>query len=160
MTTSKKPRKKYRPKGVIRDPIHYAVTSVKPLALCGSHLLDLKIKNHDAMNALLYGKATRQDMDILIAMSNVVEALYRLGFGKDYKDVVVKGLDALYQIGVRGYPTDTFVCKLPEVAAMNELMELHDAQMDVITVRDMEKALDLVKREFRLQRMRRIVKEK
>jgi uncharacterized membrane-anchored protein len=156
MATSKKPRKKYRPRGVILDPINYAVTSVQPITKYGSHILDVKIKNHDAMNALLYGKATVQDMDILIAMTNVVEALYRLGFGKEYEDVVVKGLAALYQIGVRGYPTSKFICKLPEVAAMNELMELHDAQMDVITVRDMEKALDIVKREFRLQRMRKI----
>ena len=152
-------RSKYRPRGVILDPIKYAVTSVQPITKYGSHILDVKIKNHDAMNALLYGKATRQEMDILIAMANVVEALYRLGFGREYKDVVVKGLDALFQIGTRGYPTNTFVCKLPEVAAMNELMELHDAQMDVITVRDMEKALDLVQREFKLQKMRKIVKE-
>lgn len=153
-------RSSYRPKGVIRDPINYAVTSVQPITKYGSHILDVKIKNHGAMNALLYGKATRQDMDVLIAMTNVVEALYRLGFGKEYEDVVVKGLEAMYQIGTRGYPTNTFVCKLPEVAAMNELMELHDAQMDVITVRDMEKALDLVKREFRLQRMRKLGEKK
>ena len=149
-------RSSYRPKGVIRDPITYAVTGVQPITKYSNHILDVKIKNHDAMNTLLYGKATRQDMDVLIAMSNIVEALYRLGFGKEYKDVVATGLEALYQIGTRGYPTDKFVCKLPEVAAMNELMELHDAQMDVITVRDMEKALDLVKREFRLQRMRKL----
>ena len=149
-------RSKYRPKGIIRDPINYAITSVQPITKYGSHILDVKIKNHGAMNALLYGKATQQDMDVLICMANVVEALYRLGFGKEYKDVVSKGLEALYQIGTRGMPTNTFVCKLPEVAAMNELMELHDAQMDVITVRDMEKALDLVQREHRLKKMRKL----
>lgn len=149
-------RSKYKPRPLILDPINYAVTSVQPITKYGSHILDVKIKNHDAMNALLYGKATRQKMDILISMCNVVEALYRLGFGREYKEVVVKGLEALHQICTRGISSGKFACKLHEVAEMNELMELHDAQMDVITVRDMEKALDIVQQEFRLKRMRKI----
>lgn len=149
-------RSKYRPKTIINDPIAYAISSVQPITKYGSHILDVKIKNHDAMNALLFGKATVNDMDILIRMANVCEALYRLGFGRDYKDVVNEGLEALYQIGTRGYPTQTFVCKLQEVTNMNDLMELHDAQMDVITVRDMEKALVLVQHEFKLRKMRKI----
>lgn len=149
-------RSSYRPKGIIRDPITYVLTSIRPLAEHNSYLLDLKIKNHGAMNSLLYGDATLQDMDMLISMCNVCEALYRLGFGREYKDVVAKGLEALFQIGTRGYSIKKFACKLPEVAAMNELMELHDAQMDVITVRDMEKALALVHQEYRLQKMRKL----
>lgn len=149
-------RSKYRPKPIINDPITYTIASVQPITKYGTHILDVKIKNHSAMSALLFGKATQEDMDILISMTNVCEALYRLGFGRDYKEVVAKGLEALYQVSSRGLATNTFVCKLPEVVAMNELMELHDAQMDVITVRDMEKALALVQQEFKLKKMRKI----
>lgn len=149
-------RSKYRPRVIITDPVTYTIASVQPITKYGSYILDLKIKNHDAMSALLYGKATKEQIDMLISMTNVCEALYRLGFGRDYKDVVAKGLEALYQVSSRGFETNAFVCRLPEVAAMNELMELHDAQMDVITVRDMEKALALVHQEFKLRKMRKI----
>ena len=145
-------RSKYKPRTIINDPIAYAIASVQPVTKYGSHILDVKIKNHGAMNALLFGKATVNDMDILICMANVCEALYRLGFGRDYKDVVNEGLEALYQIGTRGYPTQTFVCKLQEVANMNDLMELHDAQMDVITVGDMIKAIALVNQKIKHNR--------
>jgi hypothetical protein len=33
-------------------------------------------------------------------------------------------------------------------------MELHDAQMEVITVKDMERAVDLVNKEFDQRKMR------
>ena len=149
-------RSKYRPKPIINDLITYTIASVQPITKYGTHILDVKIKNHVAMNALLFGKATKDDIDMLISMTNICEALYRLGFGREYKDVVAKGLEALYQVSTRGVEASVFVCKLSEVAAMNELMELHDAQMDVITVRDMEKALALVQQEFKLRKMRKI----
>jgi hypothetical protein len=39
-------------------------------------------------------------------------------------------------------------------------MELHDAQLEIITLRDMEKAIELVKEEFRQRKMRPIVESK
>jgi len=39
-------------------------------------------------------------------------------------------------------------------------MELHDAQMDLITIKDMDKAVELVKEEFRQRKMRSIVESK
>lgn len=112
------------------------------------------------MNSLLYGRATIADVDLLINMANMVEALYRLGFGREYKDVVSVGLDALFQVGNRGVSSGQFVLKVPEIAAMNELMELHDAQLEVVTVIDMEKALALVKQEYRAKKMRKIGEKK
>jgi hypothetical protein len=45
--------------------------------------------------------------------------------------------------------------------ALNTIMELHDAQLEVITVKDMERAFKLVLEEFRQKRMRVIItKEK
>jgi hypothetical protein len=43
--------------------------------------------------------------------------------------------------------------------ALNGLMELHDAQMDVITIKDMERAIDIVNEEFRQRRMRPILEK-
>lgn len=152
-------RSKYRPKGVILNPMAYVIESMTPVAKHDSFLIDLKIKNHSAMTALTQGRATRTDIDTLIPMANVCEALYRMGFGTEYKDVVRGGLDALYNVGKRGATTNRFILKSEEMVALNTLMELHDAQMDVITIKDMERACQIVDREFAQKKMRPIVEK-
>lgn len=150
-------RSKYRPKGVIFNPIAYVMESMTPVAEHNSYLIDLKIKNHGAMTALTQGQATRKDIDTLIPMANICEALYRMGFGTEYADVIHTGLDALHAVGKRGVTTGKFILKSEEMNALNTLMELHDAQMEVITVKDMEKACKIVDAEYRAKKMRPIV---
>ena len=147
-------RSAYRPKGVLINPLAYVLESLKPVKHHDSYLIDLKIKNHAAMESLTKGRAVRADMDILISMVNVVEALYRLGFGEDYGDVVQQGLDALHDVGKRGVQTGRFILTAHEMSHLNLVMELHDAQMEVITVKDMERAVDLVNKEFDQRKMR------
>lgn len=151
-----KKRSKYRPKGVLINPVAYVLESMKPVKYHDGFLIDLKIKNHGAMEALTKGRAQRSDMDLLINMGNTVEALYRLGFGEDYGDVIKQGLDALHDVGQRGVQTGRFILKAHEMSHLNLLMELHDAQMEVITVKDMERAGDLIAKEFDQRKMRRM----
>ena len=108
------------------------------------------------MTALTRGLATRQDIDVLIPAVNIVEALYRMGFGRDYFPEVRAGLDALFEVGVRGAESGRFELKASEMDALNVVMELHDAQLEVITVKDMDKAIALVIDDFKQKRMRAI----
>jgi hypothetical protein len=151
-----KKRSKYRPKGKLINPVAYVLESLKPVRHHDSYLMDLKIKNHGAMEALTKGNAGRTEIDLLINMGNTVEALYRLGFGEDYGDVVEQGLDALHDVGQRGVQMGRFILKAHEMSHLNLLMELHDAQMEVITVKDMERAADLIGKEFDQRKMRRM----
>ena len=95
-------RSSYRPKGILQNPVAYVMESLRPVAAHESYLLDLKLKNSEAMLALLRGSAGRQDMDILIAMSNIVEALHHLGFGSEYGDVAVDGRVAIQAVRAHG----------------------------------------------------------
>ena len=151
-----KKRSKYRPRGKLINPVAYVLESLKPVRHHDSYLVDLKIKNHSAMEALTKGNAGRTEIDLLINMGNTTEALYRLGFGEDYGDVVEQGLDALHEVGQRGVQTGRFILKAHEMSHLNLLMELHDAQMEVITVKDMERASDLISKEFDQRKMRRM----
>jgi hypothetical protein len=119
--------------------------------------VELKIKNHMALANLTKGVATRQDIDMLIQAINMVEALYRMGFGREYASEVRAGLDALHAVGVRGAESGRFILKSEEMNALNETMELHDAQLEVITLKDMENAIKLVNEELRQKKMRPIV---
>jgi 5-formyltetrahydrofolate cyclo-ligase len=149
-------RSKYRPRDKLVNPVAYVIEGLTPVKEHDSYLMDLKIKNHGAMEALTKGQALRKDMDVLVNMVNVTEALYRLGFGKDYGDVVNQGLDALHDVGSRGAHTGRFILKAHEMSHLNLVIELHDAQMDIITVKDMERAVDLVNKEFEQRKMRRM----
>jgi len=149
-------RSRYRPKPVMTNPVAYVIESVTPAAKHDSYLLDLKIKNHGSMHALTHGLATRGDMDVLIAMCNMVEALWSLGFGKDFEDVVVQGQASLLAVGKRGLSTGRFILRGPEMAALNLLMELHDAQMEVVTVGDIERGVELVHKRVRAGQIERI----
>lgn len=153
-------RSKYRPKPVLTNPLGYVLESLTPVSQYDSYAVDLKIKNHYAMTNLTQGRAVRSDIDKLIAVVNIVEALYRLGFGRDYGDVVKAGSDALHAVGVRGAATGKFILRAQEMNDLNEVMSLLDAQLDVITIKDMENAIKIVEDEFKHKRMRTIVERK
>lgn len=149
MGTTKKPRKKYQRRGVIPNPMAYVLEGMTPIRDHEYPLVELKIKNHLAMTTLLQGGAKKADMDKLISMSNVVEALWHAGFGKEYRNICVDGRYALISIANRAVTHGKFTPTGPEIGMLNALMDLHDAQMDVITVGDMELALAYIDRVLR-----------
>ena len=139
-------RSKYRPRRVLLDTMAFVQESLTPVAKHDNYLLDLKIVNSMAMASLMKGTATKRDMDVLVAMSNIVEALYELGFGRQYQDVATEGRYAILSIVYRAVERLRFVPTGEDIKRLNTLMELHDAQMDVITIADMERAIALAKR--------------
>lgn len=145
-------RSKYRPKHVLLNPVGFVLEGMTPVAKHDSFMIDLKIKNHGAMTAVMQGKGTRQDIDLLISMVNVTEALCRFGFGADYRAVISTGLTELRALAERGAAANKFVMRASEIKALNEAMELHDAQMEIITVKDMENAVRIVKEEIKHKR--------
>ena len=145
-------RSRYRPKGVRLDTMGYAIESMKPVTQHESFALDLRLKNHLAFTLLKQGTATREDMDVVIAALNITESLWRLGHGKDYRLEVDAGLRALRAVATRGIDTNCFAADDEELLAIDTALGLHDAQLDVITVKDMEKALFIVHEEIRNKR--------
>lgn len=141
-----KKRSKYRPRRVLLDTMAFVKESLTPVAKHDNYLLDLKIVNSMAMASLMKGTATKRDMDVLVAMSNIVEALYELGFGRQYQNVATEGRYAILSIVYRAVERLRFVPTGEDIKRLNTLMELHDAQMDVITIADMERAISLAKR--------------
>jgi len=99
------------------------------------------------MVSLAQGQATKEDFNRLISAANVVEALYLMGFGTEYKAEMDAGQAALIEVAQRQHKLGKFVLKADELQALNLLMELHDAQLEVITVKDLERAIKLVERE-------------
>jgi hypothetical protein len=152
-------RSKYRPKHVLLNPMGFVMESISPVRSHTAFMLDLKIKNHAALEALTKGNASRSDIDTLVAMGNMTEAFARMGFGRDYSAVVKEGLQALRSVGARGAESGRFILRAAEMTALNEFMELHDAQMEVVTLKDMDAAIGIVREEYRLKKMTPIVEK-
>ena len=145
-------KSRYKPKGVRLDNLTYITAGFKPVAELGDISTDLRLKNHMAMTMLTQGKASKDDLNTIIASLNMMESMWRLGFGTEYKDVVNAGMRAMRAVGARGIESGRFILTSDEMRALNEAMELHDAQLDVVTVRDMERAMDIVHDEIKYKR--------
>jgi hypothetical protein len=153
-------RSKYRPKAVLVNPVAYVVEGMTPVAQHDNFLVDLKIRNHMAMSNLTRGQATRDDMEELVMLGNVVEALLRMGFGKEYSEISGEGIKAILDVARRGLANDNkFILNAKEMNALNNLMELHDAQMDVVAVRHIEQAMELIDKEKRNGKTQSIVEK-
>lgn len=130
---------------------------MKPLTSFKNEEVTLRIKNHGALAAVVQGKADTNDIDTLIAALNMSEAFSKIGYGGEYKAEIQSGQDALRDLGSRGLHNGSrYICKAGEITSINLAMEIHDAQLDVVTVKDMEVALELVKRTLRSGNVRRI----
>ena len=150
-------RSKYRPKGVRIDTMAYIMSGLKKFDDV-EVAIDVRLKNHLAMEALRLGKATKDEVDVLIETFNMVEGLCRLNgkFGQDWSKEIREGQDALLEMSRRGLETGKFICKASELVAMNLVLQIHDAQLDTATVKDVELAVDIVNTDFRNKRMRTI----
>ena len=136
-------RSKYRPKGVILDPINHVLSGLKRVGSISAGVT-LMIRNHTALEAVRKGEGTREDIDILISALNMTEALAFFKFGDDWAQEIRAAQDALLEVGRRGVETGKFILRGAELSALNVGMEIHDAQLEVCTVSDMEKAMDYV----------------
>lgn len=147
MGKNKKPRKKYRQKSVLQNPIGYVLEGMTLVEQAASDKITMiKIKNHAAMVALVKGAAKKSDMGVIVTMSNVSEALLELGFGREYQNVCTEGEEAIYSIMLRAQKHGRFTPTGPEIQRLNALLELHESQLSVVTVKDLEDAYLLVKK--------------
>ena len=140
MPTNKKPRKKYRPKQVTKNPMAWAISGVTTMASDRSAMLAQQVLNSDALAALCQGRATKSDMDVLIHMHNAVEALWQAGFGKEYSEILIRGKAALLDVCSRSVDLGRYVLRAEERQALDDLLELYDAQTEVATMRDVARA--------------------
>lgn len=97
-------KSKYRPKRNLLNPVGFVLEGLTPVRAHSSFMLDLKLKNHGALAALMQGKGTRYEVEVLINMLNVSEALTRLNTGSEYADMLRDAQTALLSLGRRAAP--------------------------------------------------------
>lgn len=153
-------KSKYKPKGVRIDATTWVINGFRNISETGDAVLHLKIKNHESLECLRKGEATRMDIDAIISAFNMAEALARMQIGDDYAAEIKAGQDALLDVAKRGVNRDDrFVLKAAELSAINLVMEIHDAQLEITTIGELEKAMDIVAKEIRMRRARPVLEK-
>lgn len=133
----------YRPKGVRLDVMGWVIKGMQPMS-AHPEAINLKIKNHSALDELVRGRGNRTHCDTVIAALNMTEALAMLRIGDEYRKDISDGQAAMLAMCRRGVERDRFLFTGPELAAVNTAMEIHDAQMEACSLAELEKAIDIV----------------
>jgi len=149
----------YKPKGVRLDNLGWVSSGLKKVGNLPVAGVELKLKNHEALEAVLKGYAIRDHIDVLIAAFNVSEALYHISplLGKDWAQEIREAQDAIYTMSRRGLKLGSFVFNASEMASAKLAMFVHNQQLDDCTVREMEQAIDYVATRMRNKQARQIV---
>lgn len=150
-------RSKYKPKGVRLDALNWVLSGLKPVSQIGDALVILKAKNHSALTEVVQGRGNRDQIDVLIAALNMCEAYAIHGKGKDWLPEINEAQDALYEMAKRGLESEKFLFRGPEMQAVNLAMEIHDAQLEESTVKQLEDMSNFVTKQIILKRARPIV---
>ncbi len=152
-------RSAYRPKGVRLDNMSWVKAGFQKVGTLPKAGAGLKIKNHIALDAIMKGEADKMSIEDMIACFNIAEALYRINpqLGLDYAEEIKKAQDAIWSLGRRYLNTGKIVFTGPEMQDVRAAMEIHDAQLDECTVKEMEQAIDLVNKMILNKNARAIV---
>ena len=143
-------RSKYKPKAIRLDNLAWVAAGLKKVGTLPEAGVALKLKNHQALDSMLKGGGNRDQLDVLIAALNVAEALLRqnANLGSLHKADIEAGQAALRTMAQRSIRTKSMAFTASEMAAVKWAMQVHDAQLDACTVREMERAIDLVHSEI------------
>jgi hypothetical protein len=149
----------YKPKRIRLDNLSWVSAGLRKVGSLPSAGVTLKLKNHEALEAVLKGQATRDHIDVLIAAFNVSEALYCINpfLGEDWSQEIREAQDAIYTMSRRGFKLGSFVFNASEMDAVKLAMSVHDQQLDDSTVKEMEQAIDYVTIRIKNKQARPIV---
>lgn len=149
-------RSSYRPRPVLLDNMAHVKLGLTRVRDLTDADLSVRIINHSALKSIVAGTGCRADADVLMAALNLTEALARLRIGEDYSYAITAGQAALLACCRRSLVRGKLLFTGLELSAINLSMEVQDAQLDISTVADIERALDIINGEFRAGRVTRI----
>lgn len=149
----------YKPRFIRKDIMSYVKSGLQTVANVPHAGSTLRIKNFDSLENVMYGRATEEDVNILISCFNITEAIARLfpSRGGDWMAEIREAQNAILNMGKRGVAGRNFAFTALELQAVRLAMQIHDRQLEEITVREIEQAMDYVTECIRLKKARPIV---
>lgn len=153
-------KSKYKPKGLRYDNLTYVLGGMAKVSDVPHGGVTLKIKNHNALANITQGNGKRDDVDMLISAMNIAEALAINGVGRDWWPEIQEAQNCILKMAQRGLAKgDKFLLYGEEMKSLNLGMDIHDAQLDACTVKELETAIAMVENEIKNKRARMIAEQ-
>jgi len=137
----------YRPKRVLVDPVAWVINGFKPLSSIRDQHSTLLAKTHAAMDELVRGRGTRYHVDVMVDALNMAEALagVKRELGEDWKPEIEDAQVALKTMAERGICAgNRYIFRSEEMKAINLALQVHDEQLAICTIGQLEEAMHVV----------------
>jgi hypothetical protein len=135
-------RKKFVSKWLRINPLEYLAERNRPASKQGSWMVDRQLKASAGLESLMHGNASREHINDIVASHNMATALQKYKTGDEYRSITNASADALCAITDRFGELGRYVAKGNEIKALQDLLELHDAQLEVCTVGQIQEAYE------------------
>ena len=139
MPKTKKPRKAYRPRPVIANPVGYVIEGMTRIST--EEVIRMLATNHDAMVRLTKGQGSVDDWRVVTGALNMAAVLDEQVYDCAYQDELSEALRAHGRCGVRRWNGGNFGYTGPDLQRVNFALSVHDEQMAKATVGEIERAL-------------------
>ena len=145
----KKRTKKYQgPKYVARNVLSTVFGGMAGTHM--DHLRTLQVKNHLALAEMAQGRGNREQWNLIVGAINIASVMCEQGIGREFRQQVLDARDAMLEVGKRAVRNDDrFVFTGPELCAVREALECHDAQLENTRAIDVDRAAMEVERRVR-----------
>ena len=143
-----KKKSKYKPKQIRLDTMEFVKQGIVKVADVPVAGIKLRLQSYEAFDTIVSGEPTKDHVDTLISCGNMAETLARFGHGQDWLPEIMQAQKCILEMGRRGLKKGSFRFTGDEMQKIRLLLEIHDAQLEVTTVRDMEKALDYIAKQI------------
>jgi hypothetical protein len=105
----------------------------------------LRTRNYLALSAVESGTGKPSDVNLLVGVSNMATAISRQ-YGQEYRAEIRRGADAVESIRNRAVRWGKVQATPTELEAIKLLFEIHDAQLNEVTIAELHDALKLMGR--------------
>ena len=139
-------KKKFVSKWLKVNTLELVADRIKPVSAQGSWMLDRQLKASAGLESLMHGTANRENLNDIVACHNMTWALQRHQIGTEYLAITTASEAALRSITDRFGRVGKLAANGPEIKALQDLLELHQAQMEVCTVGQMQTAYEYASR--------------
>ena len=143
-----KKKSKYKPRQIRLDTMEFVKQGIVKVADVPVAGIKLRLQSYEAFDTIVSGEPTKDHVDTLISCGNMAETLARFGHGQDWLPEIMQAQKCILEMGRRGLKKGSFRFTGDEMQKIKLLLEIHDAQLEATTVRDMEKALDYIAKQI------------
>ena len=134
-------RSSYRPKPIMLDAVSWVIQGNLPASVATDTMMLVRIKNHGALTDICQGRGTPESIFTLSHALITTQSLAQREIGTDWLPEIEAAQNALLALAERGNVTGKYIFRAEEKNALTLAMEVHDAQLDGCTVKQLEDAI-------------------